>query len=49
MDLALGRCRAPIAPRDGVRGVLRRDRIEELAARGQAEVGEIDEQPAREP
>ena len=48
MHLTLGRPRADRAPRDGVGGVLRRDRVEELAARGQPEVREIDEQPARE-
>ena len=47
VHLALGRPRADGAPGDEVRGELRRDRIEELAARRQPELGKIEQDPAR--
>src|SRR5262249_3000046 len=49
MHLAFGRARADGAPRDEVRGELRRDRIEEFAARRQPELGQIEQDPARAP
>src|SRR5438093_7290856 len=49
VHLALGRARADGAPGDEVRGELGRDRIEELAARGQPELGEIEQEAARPP
>ena len=47
MDLALGRAGADRPPRDGVGDVLRRDRVEELAADGQPELDHGQEQAAR--
>src|SRR5439155_1202412 len=49
VHLALGRARADGAPRHEIRGELRRDRIQELAARRQPELREIEQQPARPP
>src|SRR5207244_11034310 len=43
MHLALGRASADRAPRHGVRRVLRRDGIEELAADGHAHAREVEE------
>src|SRR5436309_12024331 len=40
--------RAPIPPGDEVRGELRRDRIEELRARGEAELDQVEQEPTRE-
>ena len=48
VHLALGRPRADRAPGDQVRGELGRDRVEELAARGQPQLGEVQEQAARQ-
>src|SRR4029453_8139571 len=49
VHLALGRARADRAPGDQVRSELRRDRVEKLTAGRQAELGEIEQQPARAP
>src|SRR3989475_4697102 len=48
MDLALRRAGADRSPGDEVRGELRRNRIEELRARGKAELDQVEQQPARE-
>src|SRR2546428_5241942 len=48
MDLALRRAGADRPPGDEVRGELRRNRIEELRARGKAELDQVEQQPARE-
>ena len=48
VDLALGRARADRPPGDGVGDVLRRDRVEELAADRQAEVEHLEQQRARD-
>ncbi len=47
MDLALGRARADRAPGDGVGDVLRRDRVEELAADRQSQREHLEQQLAR--
>ena len=47
VDLALGRARADRRPRDRVGDVLRRDRVEELAADRQAEAQDLEQQLAR--
>jgi len=44
MDLALGRACANRPPGDEVGNVLRRDHVEELATRGQAQLVDIEEQ-----
>src|SRR4029077_4720959 len=49
MHLALGRPRADRAPRDEVRGELRGDRIEELAARRGPGVRQVEQPPTRPP
>src|SRR5256712_4005891 len=48
MDLALRRAGADRPPGDEVRGELRRNRIEELRARGKAELDQVEQEPARE-
>src|SRR3989442_3763583 len=48
MDLALRRAGADRSQGDEVRGDLRRNRIEELRARGKAELDQVEQQPARE-
>src|SRR5439155_1250127 len=49
VHLALGRTRADRRPGDEVARVLRRDRVDELAGRGDANLDEIQEQPAGHP
>src|SRR6266536_2790185 len=49
VDLALRRARADGAPRDEVRDVLRRDHVEVLAPRRQAQLVDVEEELAREP
>ena len=48
VDLALGGARADGAPTDEIRDVLRRNHVEELGAGGDAHLGEIEQQMARE-
>src|SRR3989442_5420995 len=48
MDLALRRAGADRPPGDEVRGELRRNRIEELRARGKAELDQVEQEPAGE-
>src|SRR5690606_12299267 len=48
VHLALGRARADRAPGDEVGQVLRRRRVEQLAARGHAEPRDVDQQRARD-
>ena len=48
MHLAFGRARADRTPRDQVADVLRRDRVEQLAARRNAELRDVDQQLARD-
>jgi hypothetical protein len=49
MDLALRRACTYSTPRYEIREVLRRDHVQELAARGQAELIDLEQQTAREP
>ena len=49
MDLALGGARADGSPTHGVRQVLGDDRVEELAADGQTEIRQVDEESPRRP
>ena len=49
VHLALRRARADRAPRDEIGGVLGGDRIEELAAGRQPELGQLQEEPAGQP
>src|SRR5256885_3725150 len=49
VHLALRGARADRAPRHEVRDELRRDRIEELAARRKAQLGEVEQEAARQP
>ena len=48
MDLALGGARADGSPTDEAGDVLRRDHVEEFGAGGDAHLGEVEEQMARE-
>src|SRR6185312_2606883 len=49
MGLRLGGARADRAPGDEVRDVLRREEVEEFGAAGNAQLVDLEEQPARLP